>query len=204
MSTANADIIGCNGEVNLVKFLEENSYCPHQTSTEEITMIIQKLIAENDDFSLLKDMDIQLRFYNDDQYFFKTFLKPLHIFFKSEKRTYFIDINEKVFQCSPSPVALEAILAHELYHIKDYAEYKTKNFFSLLWKMAGKKRRSQYERHTDLRTLNAHEKYADGLIEYRKWIYQRLDEKGLIKKKFFYLTPQEIDEIRAGRTPALK
>jgi hypothetical protein len=168
-------------------YAQEKVFCPYQTNQKEVEELVQTIIQKH--FPNLKQANTKFRYFKNDEYFLKTFVKPLDIFKK--ERTYFLDINEKLYDCSPAPLALEAILVHELVHLNDFTQLGTLGFFKLLAKMATSEGRASYERQTDLRTLELG--YAEGLKEYRYWIYQRLDSKALKKKKLMYYTPDEID-----------
>jgi hypothetical protein len=194
-------MVECTETFDQHKHGPEVSTCQSQTNQKEIQNIIDGLIKKLPQFEILKTINLQIRFYQDDEYFLKTFVRPVHTFLKSSKRTYYLDFNEKLFECAPNKSALTSILVHELFHIKDYVEFKTKDFVGLILQMSNKKGRTRYELQTDLKVLASGKEYAEGLKEYRKWIYLKLDKKQLETKKRYYLTPEEIDKIMAGGEP---
>jgi len=82
-------------------------------------------------------------------------------------------------------------LAHELVHSEDYYNGSTlRTIIPIAYKITRKKRRIQYERKTDLKTILYG--YGKGLIEYKKFQYPLLTPEQLRIKKQEYLTPQEI------------
>lgn len=173
-----------------------NELCPNTTSKKQINLIVGHLIAEY--FPTLiesfKDNRIQVREFENDSYFLKTFFKLGHIL--KEKRLYYLDINKKLYDCAPSKMALQAILAHELKHIADYKDSSSVQLIRLGLRMIGKKSRSKYERATDFYVMELGE--SEGIREYRQWIYKRLTKKALKKKKCFYYTPEEINRYLQG------
>ena len=170
--------------------------CPNSTTKDEINLIVSNLISEH--FPSLiesfKDNRIKIREFENDSYFLKTFFKLGHIL--KEKRLYYLDINTKLYDCAPPKLALKAILAHELRHIADYKDSSSIQLIRLGLRMIGKKSRSRYERETDYHVMELG--LSEGIREYRLWIYKRLSEKSLKKKKCFYYTPEEINRFLQG------
>lgn len=156
---------------------------------------MRRIINTNEVFNALKAVKISIvTIENDRETFFRTMfeLNPISKssrFYTSEKAQYFIYVNEDVNDCTPPEIAVEGILVHELFHILDYVK---KNFFSMVG--LGLSYGPEYERYTDLRAAELG--YTEGLISYREWIYSILpDEEALAKKKKFYLTPEELEEL---------
>jgi hypothetical protein len=176
----------------------QESLCLYKTKKKEILSIVQQLISEHfpnlvEDY---KDNRIALREFENDSYFLKTFFKLGHIL--KDKRVYYLDINKKLYDCAPPKNALIAILAHELKHIDDYKDANSMQLIKLGIKMARKKTRSQYERKTDYFVME--KGMAEGIREYRYWIYKKLSENALKKKKCYYYTPEEINQYLQGET----
>lgn len=185
-----------SGAIPLEKDNLASHNCPGKTNKEEINGIIRDLISDyfpslNEDY---KDNRIKMREFTNDQYFMKTFFKLGHVL--KDKRIYFVDINTKLYSCSPTKEALVAILAHELKHIDDYKNLKSFGLIKLGLKMVRKKPRSKYERETDYFVMELG--LANGIKEYRNWIYDQLTEKALKKKKCYYYTPEEINRFLQG------
>ena len=173
-----------------------DEYCPATTSKSEILITVKDIIYKdfNDLIPAFEENRIQIREFESSDYFLKTMFKLGHIF--KNKRVYYLDINKNLYHCSPSKIALTAILAHEIQHISDYKHATSPELIKLGIKMIGKKSRSAYERSTDFSVMKLG--YSRGLIEYREWIYSRLNDKGLRTKKCFYFTPEEINRYLQG------
>lgn len=142
-------------------------------------------------FPELKNIQIGVSTFTSDAYFLqaqpviKTLPKKRH------NRHYSVQLNTKLLDCPPSPEALEAILVHEFEHILDYTVWSSLKIIGHGMRYAlscGVK--ASYERATDRKVLT--KGLHEGLIEYRKWVYQWLTPKEMIKKKAIYLTPEEI------------
>lgn len=188
-----------SGETSLEILETTNTdLCPNKTNKEQILQIVEQLIPKHfptliDDY---KGNRIKIREFDSDSYFLKTFFKLGHIL--KEKRIYFLDINTKLYNCAPAKIALDAILAHELKHIEDYKDSNSLQLIKLGLKMVRKKSRSKYERATDYHIMS--QGMAEGIKEYRNWIYKRLSKKALKKKKCYYYTPGEINLFLQGQT----
>ncbi len=175
------------------------SYCPHKSSLEEISQMVESIIEK--DFpslsELYHDQSISIKLFKSKTAYLKTDITPRSSFFfkKKDDLNYSIDINKKLFKCSPQPEALEAILVHELSHISDYIEMDNKKkIFSFVVKyLISKKYNTRYERSTDMVAIKRG--YKEGLILYREWIYQQLTPKQLRTKKKRYYTPEEMKEM---------
>lgn len=142
-------------------------------------------------YSEFDSLNITVREFNSEAYFLQAKVDVKTLFKAKVKRKYYIEINPKIYDCAPSPAALKAILIHELEHINDYNEMSSAQISELGVKYAAsKKYRAAYERATDVKVLVKGQ--AQGLIEYRHWIYAKLSPRELELKKFYYLTPEEI------------
>lgn len=178
------------------KIIQSEEYCPGTTSKAEILVIVKEIIYKDftDLIPAFMEERIQIREFESTDYFLKTMFKLGHIF--NHKRVYYLDINKNLYHCSPTTNALKSILAHEIQHISDYKHANSPELIKLGIKMIGKKSRSAYERSTDFSVMKLG--YAKGLIEYREWIYGRLDEKSLRTKKCYYYTPEELKRFLQG------
>jgi hypothetical protein len=170
--------------------------CDNQTNKAAIEKIIEKNIKNHfqDLLPALNEKRIKIREFESDDYYLKTFFKLGHIL--KDRRTYYIDLNTKIYSCAPSLKALEAIVAHEIQHIQDYRDMNPLQLIKLGIQMIRKKTRSSYERSTDFSVMKLG--YSQGIKEYREWIYKRLNQKSLNKKKCFYYTPEEINRYMQG------
>ncbi len=107
---------------------------------------------------------------------------------------YKIGVNPIIFDHHISDLALEGILAHELVHSEDYYNGSTlRTIIPIGYKVSRKKKRIQYERKTDLKTIIYG--YAKGLMAYKNFQYPLLSPKQLKKKKEEYLTPDEVELV---------
>jgi hypothetical protein len=173
--------------------LSVNSFsCENQTSKQEIKDIVENIRLTY--FPDLKQVDIGIREFKSDAYFLQAKPKITSLLKNKKKRQYFVEVNTGLYECSPSRIALEAIIAHELEHIVDYEKKNSIQIVALGASYASSKTRAAYERQTDVKVL--YKGLAEGLIEYRKWIYQRLTPKQLVQKRKFYLTPEEIADFQ--------
>ena len=112
-----------------------------------------------------------------------------------------------VFKDWPGDAAVHAILVHELKHLEDFTHMTSLQIIGLGKKYTGRQPNAdvaKYDRATDLWTLSVGE--ADGLIEYRNWLYPHLNARQLILKEIYYYTPEEIQKNKLehggrGRIP---
>lgn len=156
--------------------------CNHSYTINKLRNQIGEL-KELPEYEALIDKNINIIEFTAKDYFLKAYPKKI---LNKNKRTYNIGINPALFKCPPSDRAMKAILAHELMHLKDYAEIPLAKFG---WRYLFYT--SQVERETDYRVLKMG--YVNGLKEYREWIYPKLDGKKLKKKLKMYYRPDEIE-----------
>lgn len=146
-------------------------------------------------FPTLQHLEIRLEEFQESDFFFATDVD--YVLFPFRERRYVIQFNDQIFQDPPPRVALRAILAHELFHLK---EYQTLTRWQLIklglrywWDLEF---RIRFERATDARAIEAG--FADGLKEYRQWLYKRISPQALESRRKTYLTPEEIDFVKSG------
>jgi hypothetical protein len=82
---------------------------------------------------------------------------------------------------------------HELAHVVDYANGNRVRLLGLI-RLASPRFRERFETRTDVEALRRG--YAQGLKQYRIWLYQHLSADVLREKRRDYLTPEEIDAIQ--------
>ncbi|MCB9797711.1 MAG: hypothetical protein H6741_33895 [Alphaproteobacteria bacterium] len=106
------------------------------------------------------------------------------------ERRYRVNFNVQVLEDPPSYAAVGAILAHELSHVHDYTgmEAEAMADFALWYAQADT---AEYERATDLAAMERG--CAQGLLEYRLWLYAHVDAETLEEKRRVYWTPEEIE-----------
>jgi coenzyme F420-reducing hydrogenase gamma subunit len=153
---------------------------------EHINFLLEKHFPE------LQNIKIKIENFESNAYFLQANLKKKTIFKEAHKRTYVIEVNQKLYACPPTPKGLRAILAHEIQHISDYLNMSSAEIIALAARYStNKKFHTEYERSTDKKTLE--KGFGKGLIDYRLWVYQWLSPKQLKEKKRFYYTPEEIE-----------
>lgn len=138
----------------------------------------------------------RLKFYsiNKAQYFLESNFTIYRFLFGTP--SYRIGVNPLLFEKSIPRDALEAIMAHELVHSEDYYNGSTiRTIIPIGFKVSNKRKRVQYERKTDLKTIMYG--YGKGLISYKNFQYPLLDKEQLKRKKQEYLTPEEIELIES-------
>jgi len=167
------------------------TYCEGRTDKQEIEEIILQITSKY--FPNLSSQNILVKEFNSDAYFLQAKPKISTLVGRRKARKYFVEINKKLYDCSPGKMALESIIAHELIHINDYDRMTVPQIIALAGKYASKKARAKYERDTDKHVVQ--EGLGEGLIQYRRWIYQQLTPKELSLKRYYYLTPEEITEL---------
>ncbi len=159
-------------------------------SMDELTANIEQLKELY--YPSLKHINLQVRNFKSKNYYLKTNINVGTLLNKPAKRLYYIEINPKMLECAPTEKAMDAILVHELKHIEDMVQMKTGALLGFLFNYGtNKKFIVDYERATDEKPLELG--LAEGLKEYRNWIYSLLNEKGLAEKRKIYYTPEEID-----------
>lgn len=157
------------------------------TNMHQAHEILNQLIARS--FPEFKPEQVTLTPYKDEGYFFQTnfvfrtvFKHPLHIKIK---------IDTSIFKLNCPVAAFEAVLAHELCHGVDYQRLKGVKIIKILPYAISKKFRKNIEHQTDIAAIN--KGYKEGLIAYKLWLYPLLNEEQLKWKKYYYLTPEEIN-----------
>ena len=165
--------------------------CDYQSSSPEVRQIIQRVKEIH--FPELNEVIINIREFKSDAYFLQAKPNIKSLFGKRSDRRYFVEINTNLYKCSPSNLALEAIIAHELQHIADYEKMTSAQIINLAASYASNKLRAKYERSTDLKVIK--KGLTEGLIQYREWVYQKLNAKQLKTKRKLYYTPEEMQKM---------
>lgn len=167
------------------------SDCNPSLTVSQFETLIEN--TKNKYYPELLDQKIIIKTFKSDSYFLQA--KPLtkSILKNKLKRIYGVYLNLNLLVCPPETEALEAILAHELEHIVDYSKKTNLQIINQGLKFVTNfDYRTIYERQTDEKVLK--KGFSAGLIKYRQWQYQRLNEKDLKFKKIIYYTPEEIDQ----------
>jgi hypothetical protein len=106
---------------------------------------------------------------------------------------YVIHVNSAVALASAPDEGNRAIIAHELAHVAYYARGNRLRLFGLI-QLASGRFREHFEKSADMEALRRG--YAQGLKQYRLWLYQHVPGDVVQQKKADYLTPDEIDAIQ--------
>ena len=105
-----------------------------------------------------------------------------------------IEINERIFDDTPSTLALRAVLAHELAHSLDYqqryAADGARGLVALLPMLFWDPVQEEVERRADI--VAVARGFGAGLLSYRVWLYARIDAEAQRDKRRVYYAPLEL------------
>ncbi len=147
--------------------------------------------VESASYPELGRRDVRLRAFRSSTDFLQTrfsiarFLLPLPM-------RYFIEVNPAMFDRAVPEVGLCAILAHELGHVVELGSGNRLRRIGLV-RLLSKHYTAGFERRTDLVAIERG--YAQGLIAYRRWVYQNIPASSVARKRENYFTPEEIELI---------
>jgi hypothetical protein len=143
-------------------------------------------------FPELLDRDIYVRqFAGSSDYFQARF--SIWRFLTGMRMHYVIRVNSADALLTAPEQGKRAIIAHELAHVAYYADGNRLRLFGLT-RLASKGFRERFEKGADVEALQRG--YAQGLKQYRIWLYQQVSAHVLQEKRRDYLTPEEINAIR--------
>jgi len=143
-------------------------------------------------FPELLDRDICVRqFAGSPDYFQARF--SIWRFLTVRRMRYVIRVNSAAALLAAPEEGKRAIIAHELAHVAYYANGNRLRLFGLI-RLASKGFRQRFEKRADVQALQRG--YAQGLKQYRIWLYQHVSAGVLQEKRRDYLTPEEIDAIQ--------
>lgn len=163
--------------------------CAPKMSVEHFTNLLEKTIEQF--FPELANESIGVSTFRSDAYFLQAQPVVKTLAGKRGKRRYNVQLNLKLLDCPPSEESLQAILVHELEHVKDYTAWSSAKIAKHgIHYSTSLKFRAKYERSTDAKVLV--KGLNIGLAGYRVWVYQWLSPKELEHKRYIYLTPEEI------------
>jgi hypothetical protein len=165
--------------------------CPQFIEPGHIEKLTNQAI--NQYYPHLKDVKIKFSPFKSREYFFQTDINKLFLFQNKKKRTYYIEYNVSLMSCAPSDQALMSILIHELEHISDYEKLNNTELLKLFSSLLDPHSRQDFERKTDEVVIDYHE--TQGLLEFRKWMNERLTPKQIAKKEFYYFSVLELESI---------
>ncbi len=174
----------------LVLFLIPNVAFAKQTDAIAKTQTIITEIVEKS-YPELKKAKINVRIFESNANYFQSQFS-LTRFLTCQKLRYNLYVNPEVFNKNAPEEAIRAIIAHELAHVLYYSE---RNRFELigLISLIDKSFTARFERRADLETIARG--YGEGLIKYRRWLYQNIPVKNVDEKKRDYFSPEEIEKM---------
>jgi hypothetical protein len=173
-----------------VQFLLIFVFVAQLHAQSDVIQRTQKIINEviEKSYPELKNRQIEVKtFQSESDYFQARFSFSKYLTF--QKMRYIVLVNPKVFEKNAPPDGIRSILAHELAHVLYYSK---RNRFELLGliKLSAGSFTQRFERGADLEAMAR--SYGEGLIEYRKWLYQNIPPKNMEEKKRNYFSPEEI------------
>ena len=147
--------------------------------------------VQDSSYPELATKDIRIApFTSDSDYFQARFSIPR--FLLGRRMRYVIRVNSSAVLLTAPEEARRAIVAHELAHLAYYAKGNRLHLLGL-FRLAGKGFRERFEKGADMKALKRG--YAQGLKQYRIWLYQHVPPGALMEKKRDYLSPDEIDAL---------
>ena len=154
----------------------------------------ERLVREvrSSSFPELLDRNIRVRpFSGSSDYFQARF--SIWRFLALQRMHYVIRVNSAAALRAAPEEGKRAIIAHELAHVTYYANGNRVRLLGLI-RLPSKGFRERFEKRADLEAL--HRGYAQGLKQYRIWLYQHVSGGVLNEKRRDYLTPEEIDVVQ--------
>ena len=143
-------------------------------------------------FPELRDRDIRVRqFVGSSDYLQARF--SLWRFLTVRRMHYVIRVNSAAALLAAPDEGKRAIIAHELAHVVYYANGNRLRLLGLI-RLASPGFRERFEKRADLEALQRG--YAQGLKQYRIWLYRHVPAGVLREKRRDYMTPEEIDAIQ--------
>ena len=164
-----------------------------QVTEAQVTALLKAAIARH--WLELGPYDVSIKTFTSAHDYFKSEVAPGTVLRSARKRRYHVQVNSQLLADAPADAALTAIIVHELSHVHDYTQMSSVRFAEFAIGYATRPQ-AAYERQTDGAPLRRG--LGCGLMEYRVWLYARLDPKTLALKKKNYFTPAEIAEWMAA------
>ncbi|MDR3607335.1 MAG: hypothetical protein P4M08_08140 [Oligoflexia bacterium] len=155
-----------------------------------VAQLRQRVLSLKDRFFPdLKGLDPRIEVFQGGTDFLRANLRPWTAFLPADRREYLLQVNQALLADPPPPLALDAILVHELTHLRDYRGMSPPRlvWFGLKYFLFPI---TAYERQTDENALKLGQ--ACGLIAYRRWLYAHEQGAALVAKRRDYYTPEEI------------
>ncbi|MGE3728880.1 MAG: hypothetical protein AB7I41_25255 [Candidatus Sericytochromatia bacterium] len=159
------------------------------TPEQDFLPLLREIISEA--YPELAGITLTTGSFSEPDSFFQSNFELLSLF--SEHPIYRIEINPQLWQNPPPPLALKAVLAHELAHTLDYHQGKIPGILHILNQLRLYESLRSYEHHTDLQAI--FRGFGPGLKAYREWLYLRLTAQAIERKKAIYYSPEEIEAL---------
>lgn len=161
-------------------------------SNTAYSLVSGKLLAVSArSFPEIKTEKLKIKLFHSESNFFKARFSICR-YLTFQRMRHNVYVNPVVLERKLPEVALEAVLAHELSHV---AYYTRKNRFELLGlvRLLNGKATVEFERKADLDAIGRG--FGEGLIAYRRWLYQQISPKEEAAKRKIYFSPAEIELI---------
>lgn len=162
---------------------------PQTRTPEPIEHLIHEVRALS--FPELSTIDIQVCPFTSQSDYFQARFSILRFFF-AKRMKYFVRVNSNAAAAGLREEPSRAIVAHELAHISYYASNNRLHLLNLL-RLTDHGFRERFEKRADADAIERG--YAQGLKQYRIWLYQHVPAKALAEKKRDYYSPQEIEAL---------
>jgi hypothetical protein len=183
-------MIRCRSTILVAVFLASVPVAPGQPVAPEWAERLVRNV-QSSSFPELAKKDIRIdQFTSDSDYFQARFSIPRFIL--GRRMRYVIRVNSGATLLTASEDARRAIVAHELAHLAYYAKGNRLHLLGLL-RFPGKGFRERFEKRADVEAVMRG--YAQGLKEYRIWLYEHVPPGALPEKRRDYLSPAEIDAL---------
>jgi len=160
-----------------------------RTITERSQLLVDEIKAAA--YPELSGADVRVKLFESESDYFRARF-AFRQFFTSRRMRYIVFVNANVFARQAPESGLRAILAHELAHVLYFNRRHRLRLFGLV-RLTSKGFTARFERWADLQAIARG--YAEGLKEYRRWLYRNIPAKSLKEKQRDYFSPEEIDAI---------
>jgi len=187
--------VGINVFLSLIVGLVSLSVALADTDAD-LLPLLREIIAET--YPELKDITLTTGSFSESDSFFQSNFELQSLF--SDQPIYRIEVNPRIWRLSLPPMALKAVLAHELAHTRDYhlglnaaenrVQNRVQNVLCVLNQLRLYESLRRYEHRTDLQAI--FRGFGPGLKQYREWLYPLLNAEELARKQEVYYSPVEI------------
>ena len=183
-------MIRCRSTILVAVFLACLPVAPGQPVAPEWAERLVRNV-QSSSFPELAEKDVRIDlFTSDSDYFQARFSIPRFIL--GRRMRYVIRVNSGATLLTAPEEAKRAIIADELVHLAYYAKGNRLHLLGLL-RFPVKGFRERFEKRADVEALKRG--YAQGLKQYRIWLYEHVPPSSLMEKKRDYLSPDEIDAL---------